>query len=719
MFNIGSIVSAVRRLGALTLEQMVAALGSTLWLDATETYAKSKVAVNFNNRYMYQYNDAFVFGNGTTDSAFSGVCRAKIIFNDNRVFFSRRDISTSYAFRQIATKLTFYCWDQSTGGYIGRQLSTGLAAYASDYHEYAFTYDGSGLSSGIKLYIDGVRVDDADYQGGFYTAMESLENSLFLGASPVDSLLFNHDQDCNRMFDKELTGPEVSYICDPIGDASNVGLNWKDLDGTETFYGNIVYWNDFNTPTDFGKNYAYTGSTISPDKLILDGTSDYLTKTTATDFNFAGNTAFSCGGWFTFNRIKTANGQHQVLIANGNGTSYLQWAFYQQGDGASGNIALLIYGALTGNSYLIATFSASVLSIGTEYNLTATFSGNKADPDKGLAIYLNGVAQTLTVSEVGTFSGMPSLDILSIGGTLNNFGAAQARFAGFMRNLYVYSDKLTSGEASTLYNGGTSAEASTLHSASLISSFPLTEKTTGTIGTDAFASNDLTPVSIVDASFYGGIRELDFELVDVTSANVADGDIEGKAAGFDGVTKWLDRSGNGNDVSQSTLADCPYFDAATNSIIFTGTQNLITSGNIGLTGDFTIFEVKAYSDVTEVVDTVGINGNLIRNIGSGSERNVWSTTPDNNSTRLVNNTFAITAQNLEDGVSGNFWTNGVKDDAFSDTTMVRTDGPLKINQDTGIVGELRYKAVLYWNRKLTDSEMATVFKYLNDLYGVY
>ena len=35
--------------GGLTLEELVALLGSTLWLDATETYAKSKVAVDLVN----------------------------------------------------------------------------------------------------------------------------------------------------------------------------------------------------------------------------------------------------------------------------------------------------------------------------------------------------------------------------------------------------------------------------------------------------------------------------------------------------------------------------------------------------------------------------------------------------------------------------------------------------------------------------------------------
>jgi len=453
--------------GGLTLEELVALLGSTLWLDATETYAKSKVAVDLDgaNDYFSNSDDNFNLTSDFTLSAWVNL--DSLIGGEEMVLMKGSGASNNiqYGMRVSNGQLQLILSD--AGNYWGYYKVGTTIPSASAWHHVAIAVT---LGSQAEFFLNGVSDGTVAISE---TSIHTSNIDFVVGrANKSINTYFTGLLDQVQVFNKALSSTEVNYICDPLGDNSNLGLNHKDLDGTETFYNNIVAWYDFNVPNDFGKNYE--------------------------------------------------------------GTSAL----------------------------------------------------------------------------------------------------------------------------------------------------------------------DLTPVSI-------------------TSANATLGHIEGKAAGYDGVTRWLDRSGNGNDVSQSTLADCPYFDAATNSIIFTGTQNLVTSGNIGLTGDFTIFEVKAYSDVTEVVDTVGINGNLIRNIGSGSERNVWSATPNNNSTSLVNNTFAITAQNLEDGVSGNFWTNGVKDDAFSDTTMVRTDGPLKINQDTGIVGELRYKAVLYWNRKLTDSEMATVFKYLNDLYGVY
>ena len=35
------------------------------------------------------------------------------------------------------------------------------------------TYDGSRASTGIRIYLDGVRVDDTDDNSGTYTAMEN------------------------------------------------------------------------------------------------------------------------------------------------------------------------------------------------------------------------------------------------------------------------------------------------------------------------------------------------------------------------------------------------------------------------------------------------------------------------------------------------------------------------------------------------------------------
>ena len=57
MWLAGVFNAAVRRLGSLTLVQKVAKLLPTAWLDATETYAKSKIAVDLQNTTGTTYTD--------------------------------------------------------------------------------------------------------------------------------------------------------------------------------------------------------------------------------------------------------------------------------------------------------------------------------------------------------------------------------------------------------------------------------------------------------------------------------------------------------------------------------------------------------------------------------------------------------------------------------------------------------------------------------------
>jgi len=113
---------------------------------------------------------------------------------------------------------------------------------------------------------------------------------------------------------------------------------------------------------------------------------------------------------------------------------------------------------------------------------------------------------------------------------------------GKIDQLIPFSKALTSTEVSTLYNSGDG-----LHHKDLD-------------GTETFYGNIVAwydfnaPTDFGQDYHTGG---LDLTPVSITSANVTDGHIEGKAAGYDGVTKWLDRSGNGNDATQATITAIP------------------------------------------------------------------------------------------------------------------------------------------------------------------
>ena len=100
-----------------------------------------------------------------------------IIFKDDQG--SNRE----YGFGTLAAddKLRVFLYDQDASAYIGRKYDTALTSKENTWQHCAYTYDGSTASSGIKLYIDGVRVDDTDYETGTYVSMENLDNNVHIG----------------------------------------------------------------------------------------------------------------------------------------------------------------------------------------------------------------------------------------------------------------------------------------------------------------------------------------------------------------------------------------------------------------------------------------------------------------------------------------------------------------------------------------------------------
>ena len=116
-------------------------------------------------------------GNGTTDTAFSVfalVYPTGLAANQN--ILSKWKLTTGATAREwrvlVNTSGSLYmeCYDESAGAYIGRTKASIVGASA--WQTIIATYSGSAASSGIKLYRNGVQVDDTNSANGSYTAME-------------------------------------------------------------------------------------------------------------------------------------------------------------------------------------------------------------------------------------------------------------------------------------------------------------------------------------------------------------------------------------------------------------------------------------------------------------------------------------------------------------------------------------------------------------------
>lgn len=95
---------------------------------------------------------------------------------------------------------------------IGRSTSGTLTSYQNQWINIVMTYDGGTVNSGIKLYLNGVRVDDQDWDlnPGSFVAVENLAHDVWIGR--YSTVYGNGTIDNVYFFAAELTQDEVNIL---------------------------------------------------------------------------------------------------------------------------------------------------------------------------------------------------------------------------------------------------------------------------------------------------------------------------------------------------------------------------------------------------------------------------------------------------------------------------------------------------------------------------
>lgn len=168
--------------------------------------------------------DIFSLGNGSgTDNAFS----LSAWFNADSIgtfLIVTKDAggAREWNFRTVSSQLTFFAFGTG-GGYIGRQYTSTLST--GQWYHVVVTYDGSKASSGIKLYLNGSQVDDADYASGTYTAAVNTTTNLRVGSVEVNNTYSNGKIDEVAVFNSELSSSNVTAIYNSGKPATLSGYN--------------------------------------------------------------------------------------------------------------------------------------------------------------------------------------------------------------------------------------------------------------------------------------------------------------------------------------------------------------------------------------------------------------------------------------------------------------------------------------------------------------
>lgn len=112
-------------------------------------------------------------------------------------------------------KIQFRQFDESVDNcYIGRKYGTALTSYENYWIHLLVTSDGGLLSSGIIIYFNGGKIDDANQQlnQGSFEGVENLGHAVWIGRSITAGKYANGLIDETIIYKKELSATEVRSI---------------------------------------------------------------------------------------------------------------------------------------------------------------------------------------------------------------------------------------------------------------------------------------------------------------------------------------------------------------------------------------------------------------------------------------------------------------------------------------------------------------------------
>ena len=363
------------------------------------------------NQSYLDVNDAndLSFGDGVTDSPFTFAMWVKLYGTvDVNPFLlkGQKNSWTNYEYRfgTISSgKLILYLVDQVNGGTIGRFVNTSLTGYENQWIHITGTYDGSATVAGIKIYLNGVRVDDSNAIPGTYVAMSNSVYTLQVGK--IHAAYFDGSAKHITIFNEALTETEIMELLNETANtkyptkskATSKSLDLKELEDTgihasydmntagntvidsaNGFDGTII--NASKTNTSFGRGMVFDGvdTTISlPNLGYTTGdsyTQSYWVKmfdlTTKQVFGIFGYNYASSQGWLVGNFITSPGITWYRRGVPGISTSFEPVAnvWYNVTVTCNGSTGLLSYYI---NGELIGTNDTTGLVYSTYYTIGA------------------------------------------------------------------------------------------------------------------------------------------------------------------------------------------------------------------------------------------------------------------------------------------------------------------------------------------------------------
>jgi hypothetical protein len=235
-------------------------------------------------------SDDFSFGDTATDSPFSLTAWAVFTSpgSSAQAIMGKYDGNTDSEYLVFNNNgfLQFNIYDQNTTNRIQSKTNSSVFVDGNLYN-ITVTYDGSGNSSGINIYIDGTLVSQTRSSTGVYTAMHNTTVNFQIGSTVLGTLDFARNMRHVMVFGAELDSSDVTELLS-LYDRGKLNVSATTL----TKYSDLISWWKLDG-TDFGSATAtdviggHDGTFNGDAEIVLEG-----------NFVFSGrNQAENCLWW--------------------------------------------------------------------------------------------------------------------------------------------------------------------------------------------------------------------------------------------------------------------------------------------------------------------------------------------------------------------------------------------------------------------------------------
>jgi hypothetical protein len=282
----------------------------------------------------------FTFSDGINDRPFSVFAwinlasisgNPTIVTKDTGINNNGREWGLSYSAGLI---VQFYDDNVAGNNRIG-QYAPGSPLTVGGWHHVGFTYNGNGTSEGIKIWQDGVQVDDTSRTSGSYVAMQDTTTDVMVGK--LSGNYMNGSIDEVNIYDRELTLAEIVDLNNTNNPSqylnkTNVTFDFGMVSQVNEVYNEsgLVGWWRLNTGSSpeadssgNGNTGTVSGATFKNESYCafrdgcydFDGVSDYINISDSDDFTF--NDDFAVESW-----IKGTADENDMIINNWGGSSF-------------------------------------------------------------------------------------------------------------------------------------------------------------------------------------------------------------------------------------------------------------------------------------------------------------------------------------------------------------------------------------------------------------